>query len=486
MINADTDPPSVRRLVIDPVRDPLAQFFILEIIYIDQFRRSLGLPFRTGVLEIPDQLLLLGVHRDHGLIPLLELGHLSVDVFKLGIAVRVRLALARLAVGLQAVVELMEQVSHGPLTDLIAILPELLGQFPGTLAGPPQGRHGIAAGGRVHEQFERGEQSRILFDESFPPGPRTATPLHGECASGRLTLVLNLLNGVADGGPGHPGRLCQCGDPTMAQAHGFGRGPKPSYPLIEEGLEGFVLRPERGDDACVFHTPTEPKPVRNNQLIFSRLLRDAAPLPPRPVLGPRLGEVEPDIDQGMLMMRSIGHVDSDLAVVHLAEPTKPLPRHARRRLALLGEPRGVEDDHAVGGADRAAHLAGQFAQQGSVLPGGRADEVREAVPLLTVPVGDRLGGLVLEVGDKPGEVGAGVVPLFPASQALGERPGELGEAFDAALEDLRRDLALVEQLWLTVPVTPMHRSPPGGLTLAGRHFYITPWSLSTEFRQPNY
>src|SRR5512142_3051706 len=73
----------------------------------------------------------------------------------------------------------IEQVSHGPLTDLIAILPELLGQFPGALAGPPQGRHGIAAGGRVHEQFESGEQGRILFDESFPPGPRTATPLHG-------------------------------------------------------------------------------------------------------------------------------------------------------------------------------------------------------------------------------------------------------------------------------------------------------------------
>ena len=91
---------------------------------------------------------------------------------------------------------------------------------------------------------------------------------------------------------------------------------------------------------------------------------------------------------------------------------------------------------------------------------GRADEVLEAVPLLAVPVGDRLGGLVLQVGDEPGEVGAGVVPLFPASQALGERPGELGEAFEAALEDLRRDLALVEQLLLTEPVTPVHRSPP--------------------------
>ena len=108
----------------------------------------------------------------------------------------------------------------------------------------------------------------------------------------------------------------------------------------------------------------------------------------------------------------------------------------------------------------------------------------EAVPLLVVAVGDRLGGLVLQVGDEPGQVGPGVVPLLPADQALGERPGEVGEAFEAALEDLRGDLALVEQLLLAEPVTPVHRPPPGGLILAGRLFYITPWPLSTEFRQP--
>jgi hypothetical protein len=77
-----------------------------------------------------------------------------------------------------------------------------------------------------------------------------------------------------------------------------------------------------------------------------------------------------------------------------------------------------------------------------------------------------------------------LVLLLPAYQALGEGPGELGEALEAAPEDLRRDLAFVEQLLLAEPVTPVHRAPPGRLILAGRLFYITPWSLSTEFRQP--
>jgi hypothetical protein len=108
------------------------------------------------------------------------------------------------------------------------------------------------------------------------------------------------------------------------------------------------------------------------------------------------------------------------------------------------------------------------------------------VPLLVVAVGDGLGGLALQVGDEPGQVGPGVVALLAAPQAFGERPGELGEAFDTALEDLRADVALVEQLLLAEPVTPVHRSPPGGLIFAGRLFYIMPWPISTEFRQPKY
>jgi hypothetical protein len=41
-----------------------------------------------------------------------------------------------------------------------------------------------------------------------------------------------------------------------------------------------------------------------------------------------------------------------------------------------------------------------------------------------------------------------MVPLLLAYQVLGERPCELGEAFDAAPEDLRADFAFVEQLLL--------------------------------------
>jgi hypothetical protein len=121
-----------------------------------------------------------------------------------------------------------------------------------------------------------------------------------------------------------------------------------------------------------------------------------------------------------------------------------------------------------------------------MIPGGGADEVLKAVPLLVVAVGDRLGVLPPQVGGEPGQIGPGVVLLLPSSQAGDERLGELGESLDHAVEDLRADLALVEQLLLAEPVTPVHRPPPGRADLAGRLFYITPWPLSTDFRQPNY
>ena len=68
-----------------------------------------------------------------------------------------------------------------------------------------------------------------------------------------------------------------------------------------------------------------------------------------------------------------------------------------------------------------------------------------------------------------------MVALLAAREAVGERPNEL-----------RGDLALVEQLLLAEPVSPVHRPPPGELILAERLFYITPWPHSTKFRQPNY
>ena len=53
-----------------------------------------------------------------------------------------------------------------------------------------------------------------------------------------------------------------------------------------------------------------------------------------------------------------------------------------------------------------------------------------------------------------------MLTLLLAGEASGEGSGQVGEALEAALEDLRTDLAFVEELLLAKPVTPVHCPPP--------------------------
>ena len=73
---------------------------------------------------------------------------------------------------------------------------------------------------------------------------------------------------------------------------------------------------------------------------------------PFSVFRPLLGHVQPPIDQHLFVAGDIGHINADLAVVHLARASAPLPRHADRRLSLFEDARWVDDQHAIGPADR--------------------------------------------------------------------------------------------------------------------------------------
>ena len=64
------------------------------------FRLALGLPFLPAVLEFPDDLLLFGANRYHGLTASLERQNRCINVFELGIAIRVTVAFFCLAIAL--------------------------------------------------------------------------------------------------------------------------------------------------------------------------------------------------------------------------------------------------------------------------------------------------------------------------------------------------------------------------------------------------
>lgn len=81
------DQPGVGAEVVDAIGDRLAQFVILEVVHPHGGRLARGMPLLPGILEVPHQLLLLGVHRDHGLTALLELLGAPRNVLELRVAV---------------------------------------------------------------------------------------------------------------------------------------------------------------------------------------------------------------------------------------------------------------------------------------------------------------------------------------------------------------------------------------------------------------
>ena len=90
------------------------------------------------------------------------------------------------------------------------------------------------------------------------------------------------------------------------------------------------------------------------------LLGDPALLPALAILGPLGGQIEPEIDQGVLDIGDVAEVDADLAVLDFAEAAAPLSLDADGGVPLLGKCRGVEDEHGVGAADDGGDLAVQF------------------------------------------------------------------------------------------------------------------------------
>jgi hypothetical protein len=75
-----------------------------------------------GILEVSDKLFLLGIGRDRGFAGRLERLHFSVDVLELGVAVGVACAFARLAVGLLAEAQAIQQATHQLLAGGEALL----------------------------------------------------------------------------------------------------------------------------------------------------------------------------------------------------------------------------------------------------------------------------------------------------------------------------------------------------------------------------
>jgi hypothetical protein len=122
---------------------------------------------------------------------------------------------------------------------------------------------------------------------------------------------------------------------------------------------------------------------------LARRGRNARLLAPRLVLDPCLGKIQPHIDGRVPLPVRQDAKHRHLAVVDLAQPARPLPRHADRLIALLGEARLVENQAAVGlAAEKRIGVQADLRHDQLVLPRRVADEM---LKLLRAAAFDHIG-----------------------------------------------------------------------------------------------
>src|SRR5262249_53607254 len=172
--DADAHPGLVVAQVVDPVGDRLALARVGEVVRIDLVRPALGPPGLPGVLEVAQNLLLLGVDRDRRLLMPLLGAHPAVDVPELRVAVGVTPPLVRLAVGLQAVAGLLQQAAHGGRPHRVALGGQTAGQPARALAGPAQRRLRVTAAAGLDQPFQRRADAGVDRGSRLAAGARPA------------------------------------------------------------------------------------------------------------------------------------------------------------------------------------------------------------------------------------------------------------------------------------------------------------------------
>jgi len=144
---------------------------------------------------------------------------------------------------------------------------------------------------------------------------------------------------------------------------------------------------------------------------------------PLGVLGPFPRQIELAIDQHGPPSGGVGEEDADLTVLDLTQSSAPLARDPTTLGPLLGEGAGIEDQDRLAIPQDPADVAPQLHQDRIVVPLARADEELDVLVLDPGAVGDRFGGLALQVAEEAPNDQGGVVALLLAIE-VGEVTAE--------------------------------------------------------------
>ena len=252
MVDPDRHPPLVGGDVVDAVGDGLPEFFVLEVVHPHELGLALWSPLPACVLEIADQLFLLGVHADHRLVVSDRAFGDRVDVPELRVTVRVLPALPRLEVRLQAVPQPAQKLRDRRVVRLVAELAQSVGEMPDALGRPAQKRPRIPPAISFDQPLEIQNQRRIRFGQPLasttrPPHPPRREPL----------APLKLIDPLPDRRHRYPGRARRRCNPTPTSRTRLTGRPQPPLPLVQLTRQRPELIPDRN---LIRHTPIVPRP----------------------------------------------------------------------------------------------------------------------------------------------------------------------------------------------------------------------------------
>src|SRR5271166_2771167 len=164
VVDSEADIAEVGADVGDPVRDDLAQLLVLEIVSVDLDRFAL-------------RFLLLRVDRYHGFAGRLKRLDLRVDIFELGVAIRMFAGFLGLAVGMATIFQFLQQLGNGRGTHFVtarsavASLSWLLGTHRNGRIGSP-----IVAGSSNRCKSSNSVGS-LTVNRGVPPPLRRTSPV---------------------------------------------------------------------------------------------------------------------------------------------------------------------------------------------------------------------------------------------------------------------------------------------------------------------
>jgi len=248
VIGADANPADIVVDVVDAVRYGAAQLGIDEVVHVDRLGPALATPFPAVVLEIADQFLLLGVDRHHWLTRRQELQGLRVDVLELRVAIDVLAAFPRLAVGLQTVAQVMQQLADNRRANPVSATPQRRGQMAQAAARPQQRPHRVAPRRRLDQTLQLGQQASILRCLLLPATtcPADAAERHRR---GMAKVRQSLVNRRARQ-TGHPRHQA---DAAAAQGARLQGGKAPPALLAQNRRHRPISPPRRARLRCSDH-----------------------------------------------------------------------------------------------------------------------------------------------------------------------------------------------------------------------------------------